>query len=62
VIKLLTPGPEYSDEFNAWLRSIPAHIKDLVFVLKRFYQPDWGDAWRDHFSVDVVNGAPGPRT
>jgi hypothetical protein len=59
VIKLLTPGPEYSDEFNAWLRSIPAHIKDLVFVLKRFYQPDWGDKWRDHFSVDVVNGAPG---
>lgn len=59
VIKLLTPAPAYNDAFNDWLRSIPAHIKDLVFVLKRFYQPDWGSDWRKHFSVDMVNGAPG---
>lgn len=59
VIKLLTPAPAYNEEFNDWLRSIPAHIKDLLFVLKRFYQPDWGADWRKHFSVDMVNGAPG---
>ncbi|MBK8576234.1 MAG: hypothetical protein IPN90_11350 [Elusimicrobia bacterium] len=59
VIKLLTPAPAYNDDFNEWLRSIPAHIKDLVFVLKRFYRPEWGAEWRKHFSVDMVNGAPG---
>jgi hypothetical protein len=59
VIKLLTPAPAYNEEFNDWLRSIPAHIKDLLFVLKRFYEPDWGADWRAHFSVDMVNGAPG---
>lgn len=60
VIKLLTPAPrEYSDEYNTWLESIPHHIKELVFVVKRFYQPEWGEAWRKHFSVDIINGTPG---
>lgn len=59
VIKLLTPSPhDYSDAYNAWLRSIPPHIKELVFVVKRFYQPDWGPAWRSRFSVDQINGRP----
>jgi hypothetical protein len=59
VIKLLTPSPrDYTDEFNHWLRSIPPHIKELVFVVKRFYQPSWGDTWRSHFSVDEINGRP----
>jgi len=59
VIKLLTPSPrDYTDEYNQWLRSIPPHIKELVFVVKRFYQPSWGDAWRSHFSVDEINGRP----
>ncbi|MBK7688067.1 MAG: hypothetical protein IPJ35_03495 [Elusimicrobia bacterium] len=59
VIKLLTPAPEYTTEFNAWLASIPRHILDLVLILKRFYRPEWGDDWRPRFSVDMVNGAPG---
>ncbi|WP_404424526.1 hypothetical protein [Nibricoccus sp. IMCC34717] len=60
VIKLLTPSRrEYTDEHNAWLRGIPQHIKELVFVLKRFHRPEWGAHWRDHFSVDAVNGRPG---
>lgn len=59
VIKLLTPSDtDYSPEYNAWLNSIPQHIKELVFVLKRFYKPEWGDHWRDHFSVDIINGTP----
>jgi len=60
VIKLLTPASrEYSAEYNAWLRTIPQHVKELVFVVKRFYKPEWGDDWRSHFSVDVINGVPG---
>jgi hypothetical protein len=60
VIKLLAPSPrDYSDEFNEWLESIPQYVKELVFVVKRFHKPEWGKNWREHFSVDVVNGMPG---
>ena len=60
VIKVLTPAQrEYSDEYNAWLRSIPQYIKEIVFVVKRHYVHAWGDAWRTHFSVDLINGNPG---
>jgi phosphoenolpyruvate carboxykinase (diphosphate) len=60
VIKLLTPSTEYTESFNTWLDEIPQHIKELVFVVKRFYKPEWGDHWREHFSVDIINGVPGP--
>ena len=60
VIKLLTPSRrEYADEYNAWLRAIPQHIKELIFVLKRYYQPEWQDSWLNHFSVDTINGRLG---
>lgn len=60
VIKLLTPASrEYSAEYNTWLRGIPQHVKELLFVVKRFYKPEWGDDWRSHFGVDVINGVPG---
>ena len=60
VIKLLTPSrKEYSDEYNTWLTSIPQHIKELIFVLKRFHKAEWGAHWREHFSVDTINGRPG---
>jgi hypothetical protein len=60
VIKLLTPSPrEYTAAYNEWLASIPQHIKELVFVVKRFYKPEWGERWRDHFGVDIINGVPG---
>lgn len=59
VIKLLTPSDDYSDAHNAWLASIPSHIYPLVFAIKRFYQPEWGDDWESHFSVDFVNGSLG---
>jgi hypothetical protein len=60
VIKLLTPNPaEFTPDYNAWLESIPNHLRALVFVIKRFYRPEWGDDWRSHFSVDIINGAPG---
>jgi hypothetical protein len=59
VIKLLTPSSEYTDEHNAFLKSIPTHIKELVLLVKRFYKPDWGTHWRERFSVDIINGIPG---
>jgi hypothetical protein len=59
VIKLLTPSPLYTDEYNAWLSSLPERIKSLVFLVKRFYIIEWGDNWMSHFSVDIVNGTTG---
>jgi len=58
VIKLLTPTSSYTDEFNDWLASIPPRILALTFLIKRFYRPEWGDGWRQHLSVDEVDGAP----
>jgi hypothetical protein len=60
VIRLLTPSEEeYNEEYNQWLESIPQHIRALVFIIKRFYRPEWGTSWRSKFSVDIVNGYPG---
>ena len=58
VIKLLTPSSTYTDEFNQWLDSISPRILALVFIIKRFYRPEWGDNWSEHLSVDRVDGAP----
>ncbi|MDQ8203524.1 hypothetical protein [Pelagicoccus sp. SDUM812003] len=59
VIKLLSPSPAYTDEYNAWLSKFPGYVIDIVLVVKRFYKEDWGTNWRDRFGVDVVNGKPG---
>jgi hypothetical protein len=58
VIKLLTPTSNYTDEYNEWLASISPRILALVFLIKRFYRPEWGNRWREHLSVDEVDGAP----
>lgn len=59
VIKLLTPSAAYKDEYNEWLRSIPYHIKGIVYIIKRFYRKEWGENWRDHFTVDIIDGKYG---
>jgi hypothetical protein len=59
VIKLLTPHPEYTSEHNTFVRNIPTHIKELVLLLKRFYKEDWGENWRERFSVNIINGISG---
>ena len=60
VIKLLTPDDQnYKPEFNEWLENTPQYLKELVFVVKRYYEPEWGANWREHFSVDIINGTPG---
>ncbi len=60
VIKLFTPAQhEYSDEYNLWLSTISQPVKELLFIVKRFYDPSWGVDWRSRFSVDSVNGVTG---
>jgi len=59
VIKLLTPSPHHTPAFNDWLHAIPPSILALVFLIKRFYRTEWGEDWRDHLSVDIIDGAPG---
>ncbi len=59
VIKLLSPSPAYSDAFNQYLENIPNYIKALVFMVKRFYRASWGQDWRHHFTVDIIDGKPG---
>jgi len=60
VIKLLTPDEhDYTPAYNAWLAGVPQHVKELVFVVKRYYKPEWEGEWREHFSVDFINGTPG---
>src|SRR5271170_4124661 len=60
VIKLLTPDArEFNAAYNSWVETIPQYVKELVFVVKRCYKPEWGGNWREHFSVDIINGIPG---
>ncbi|MDO5629738.1 MAG: hypothetical protein Q4G43_15590 [Mobilicoccus sp.] len=59
IIKLLTPKEEFSDEHNAWLEGIPQHVKELVYMVKASYRPEWGDDWRSHFGVGIINGRSG---
>ena len=56
VIKLMTPSSEYTDEHNLWLATIPQTVRQLLITVKRYYRPDWGENWREHFSVDRING------
>jgi len=60
MIKMLTPSEEkFTPEYNAWLETIPESTKALAFVIKRFYRPEWGDSWKKHFTVDMIDGVQG---
>ena len=59
VVKLLTPNSEYTDDYNAWLETIPSGVRDLILLIKRFHNPSWGKNWRDRFTVDWIDGQPG---
>jgi hypothetical protein len=56
VIQVLMPAAEYTDEHNAWVTQLSQTVRQLVFTVKRYYQPEWGDNWREHFTVDRING------
>ncbi len=59
VVKLLSRSPDFTEEYNQWLSTIPRSIRDLVLLLKRLYKPEWGADWRKQFSVDTINARPG---
>ncbi|MDH4443789.1 MAG: hypothetical protein QE267_01520 [Akkermansiaceae bacterium] len=59
VVRLLTPNPVYTDEYNQWLGTIGRSVRDLVFIIKRFHKESWGEDWRKRFTVDLINGQPG---
>ena len=59
VIKLMTPSVEYTAEHNQWLRTLPQTVRQLLITVKRYYRQDWGDNWREHFTVDRLNGSLG---
>ena len=48
VIKLLTPSDDYTDDYNRLAGSFPNYIYPIVFIIKRFYHPEWLGHWRDH--------------
>jgi len=56
VIQLFTASPEYTDEHNDWIRQLPQTTRQLLFTVKRYYRPEWGSDWRQHFTVDRING------
>ena len=60
VIQLLTPSAQYTDEYNEWVRQLPQTTRQIVFTVKRYYRPEWGDPTderlREHFTVDRING------
>lgn len=58
-VKLLTPSDQYSDEYNAYLKGIPDHIRTLALYIKRLYrsaETSTTSSWKENFSVEVVNG------
>ena len=58
VIKLLTPSRRSTRRSTTpGSRASRHYVKELVFVVKRYYRPEWGDDWRSHFSVDRSTGA-----
>lgn len=59
VIKLFTRSEKFNDEHNALIESIPAHVKELLYTVKRYSEPSWGEDWRSHFSVAGINGRQG---
>ncbi|EMI19968.1 hypothetical protein RMSM_03106 [Rhodopirellula maiorica SM1] len=59
VIQLLTPSPDYNDEYNQWLREIPEHVYSMALIIKRFIRSGMEQNWHEHFGVDIVNGSAG---
>lgn len=59
VMRLFSPSTAFTDEYNEFLSTIPASVKDFILILKRYWKPDWGEDWRSRFRVDTVNGHSG---
>ena len=59
VIQLLTPSPDFNEDYNKWLGTIPDHVYALALIIKRFVKPGMEANWQEYFGVDIVNGSPG---
>ncbi len=59
VIKLLNTSTHYTDEYNSFIEAIPNRVKALALYIKGFHRIEWGNEWRDHFSVRIINGKEG---
>lgn len=59
VIRLFSPSREFTEEYNAFISTVPQTVRDFLFTLKRYWKADWGDNWRRRFQVDSINGKPG---
>lgn len=59
VIKLLTASPDYNDDYNRWLESIPPRVYSMALVIKRFTADHHDTDWKERFGADIVNGSPG---
>ncbi len=59
VIKLLTPSNEYTDAHNDGCGQLAAHHPAADVTVKRYYRPEWGENWRQHFTVDRIDGYQG---
>jgi hypothetical protein len=59
-VKLLTPSENYNAEYNKFAGNIPEHVRALSLLVKRLYQSDANTGnWKEHFSVELVNGRQG---
>src|SRR3984957_17338517 len=56
VIRLFTTSPQYSDEHNEWIRNLPQSTRQPLFTVKRYYRAEWGRDWREHFTVNRIDG------
>ena len=59
VIQLLTPSPEYTDEHNEWLRQLPPDHAPAAVHREALLPAGMGRPlknWREHFTVDRING------
>ena len=58
-IKMLTQAPEFNEDYNLWLETIPNNVYAMALIIKRFTKPGMEDVWKEHFGVDIVNGSVG---
>ncbi|MFY0606764.1 MAG: hypothetical protein JXR10_08615 [Cyclobacteriaceae bacterium] len=59
-VRLLVPSDDYREEYNDFVKAIPAHIRSLVLFVKRLYRQDHHTQnWKDLMSVEIINGVKG---
>ena len=60
VIQLLSLSPDYTDAHNEFVRGLPQTIRQLLFTVKRYYQPRMGRQLARAFYRRSHQRLPGP--